>query len=274
MIFKNERAPNIKRLTTEAPRNEIDPGSPFDYRREITSIDKKEFLKEYEEALAAPHRAGDVLTIAVALKYLDIKTPPLSAEQRTRIESQLMNTLQAWETMQHHRSDIDNLSNAILYDRLLLTNLPANYEKIVTDLKEKYFNYTNLELSEVACLNILSGGMGSSLLEKQSTRIDDFSKRKFSNAGVSARFSFFYDLAMARLSGQQSLPQLDADDWRAIRSTMFEHARRNRSATHFFWARILAAKDVYVDDDGLHIIDEDHEPAASSERSVPPRKNI
>lgn len=271
MIFKNE-GPNVKRLTTEAQRNEIDPGSPFDYRREITKADKEMIQEDLREALAAPHRIGDYLSIAAAARYLGVAIPPLSEKNEVRILG-LLRHLIAEST---HKAEVDQrtfvtLSSAALYDSSLFDKLSRDHAETLAHLKSRYAA-APLDLTELAALNILKSGKG--LPPEEKGRVVTLHERKFSTLSDSAKWQAFYNLAKARIGGITELPHLDAEDWRAIRTHILSKARKERLPTHFLHARVLAAKDVYVDDGGLHIIDEDREPAASSERHMPARKHI
>ncbi len=270
MIFKSEGESNIKRLTTEAPRNEIDPGSPFDYRREITKAHKEMIQEDLRAALAAPHRIGDYLAIAAAARYLGVEIPPLSEKNEVRILERLAPIIR--ESAQWGATaEFDIISDAALYDRSLLDKLPRKCLDDLESLKNR-FTPVPLDLTELAALNILKSG--NDMPPRSKGMVTALNERKFSTLSDSARWLAFYNLARARIGGITELPHLDADDWRAIRTNILSKTQEEGLPTYFFHARVLAAKDVYVDDDGLHIIDEDHEPAASSERSVPPRKNI
>ncbi len=293
MIFKSEGEPKIQRMATaETPPVISDPGAPFDYRAEITNEDIARFQAEYASAERAFVEGTEnyvptnrFLDICAAMKQLDLVVPPLSTAAEKKVLTMLTHAL---KSVGIASDEIRLLINIQLYDPNLFNRLSwlarRNFETFFAYL-EKINSASGLNVGELAFLflarrsekAIIPDMLAEAIVNKRLIDLG-WGIKSPHNLG-----KFLRERAYARIIGITNVPPLRSEDWNVIRDAISstndpeekEHATQNR-AHMMLQTRIINAKEISIDENGLHIVDPDPEVVskAKSDTPLPARKNI
>jgi hypothetical protein len=288
MIFKSEE-PRIQRVAaTEFASESIDPGRPFDYRKEITNDDITRFQAERASAevdfISGPERydfTRRYLVISAAMKQLDLFVPPLSTLEhiQKRVLAMLTHTV---DSPVNAATELPILISTYLLDPSLFTTLEWSARR---DLKKCFKHFISNEsgheeLSKKTVLRLANYPGNIQLSHDVIEHLKTIKISALPIANVAAALEY---QAYARILDIRDLSPLDEDDWKNIRNALSALAKPGLElqgntqtlAQMMMHVRILNAKEISVDKDGLHIVDPDI--STSKIKSVAPapaRKNI
>ena len=269
MIFNREQ-PNIKTLAVETLQNIEDRSDkPFDYRKDISAQEKQKLL----ELLASDLHANiwdNYVGGAAALKYLQIPILPLSADKKEAlvgyIESRVRRDAAGTINPAFYR-------NIALYDRHLIDDLPH-------EVREQFNGYVRrLPMPTRTELQVYYAA-GKRILDPQSWHLPkDFHKRPVPPIEDHFSIDDLAELAHVKLCDSSLVREIEPHEWRRMREKMRKHINYEiytppQPAIVYFYARILAAKDITIDENGLHFIDRDSEPSIKSSVDRPMPKHL
>lgn len=276
--------------TPEATPVINDPDAPFDYRKEKTNETIAQFQAEYgsaEHAFVTGGEnyvlAGRFLNICAAVKQLGIAVPPLSNAAEKKILIMLNHAL---KSVAIAADEIRLLNNTYLYDPSLFTKLGwlarRNMQKFFAYLDAMNTN-SGLNAEELAFLFL---ARRSEIAVIPNTLVEDVTHKRLTDLGLGERSPyknryFLEDRANARIIGIANVPPLRSEDWDIVRDTISSaNSTEKKEATQhqaltLLYARIINAKAISIDEDGLHIVDHDTEKSKTrSDTPVPTRKHI
>lgn len=289
MIFKSEGEPIIQRMATpEASPNAIDLGRPFDYRTEVTNDDIVGFQHARATAELNFMIGGErydttqkFVSISAAMKQVGLFVPPVSKNIEKKLLVMITNAL---KTEANASLELSTLIGAFLWDPSLYAKLgwtaKRNLRKLIPNLAEDK-EATFPDQMDGLTLVALANYSGQKLISPQTVK--RFISIRFEGLHPDVVPARLAERAYARIIGVKDLRPLTAADWASIRTCLQSLAQSNAEqqdsrvlAEAIMHARIINAKEISIDENGLHIVDPDPEVASKARSDTPPpaRKHI
>lgn len=280
MIFRREE-PSVKRLTTEPLTQEsVDPNSMFEYRTEISSTQKRILIENRDGYLRNIDVSNFVRAAALAHHLGILATSGRNAFVEQRFDTNL-------HAFCHNPQTSSQFFEDIWYSILLYPELARRPEvkdripQVVQHLIHREGNVFPL-WSELLCARLLdpNATMPEMTPEKRATIEEQVislqDTENWDNAYLTE--NEFRDAALARLAGYEEVPQILNISPSRIRAHIFPTpdniAHVETFAELAFYARVLNAERVYIDQDGLHIVDPPLKATASAPKPPPTPKHL
>ncbi len=262
MIFKSEGEPNIKKITAET--QEVDRESkPLDYKTDIT---KEQIVSVQTVYFKDAVERGDWKNFAEygrLLQNLNIPIPSLTKADRNRIRTKMNQDLlrlphdvTAGDIFTHGK----RFSHLMQFDPAYLDLLHNDGRRRFSEIKAEWEKRPAIQVygwAFFAHAHVLNPHTSirppKDLIDALQDTGQDIMESKGNWVNVLHKIR---NLAEARMCGVE-IPSLNQEEWRMIREKAYE-AQRDATVHLFsfmFYARIINAESVTVDEQGLHIVD-------------------
>lgn len=275
MIFKNEGAPRIQRITSDVgPRNEADPGQPFEYRKELTESIKKKLYAALEGRSGNATTSSSYARLAGTMKAIGLPLPP-GTDANLLVMDRMSTLMDDWSLQ------FDSTTAMLKTFALLSTSEIVKHPNYPEFLKALQRKAENGSLSFDGCVLLRLLAPQTPRAQFSVRQLDNLQKMTPATAHRRARamLTAFEGIATAKMSGAFRGSPLNAEDWRSIRDFYDKCLKADNMvdvARIAFYSRVLNAADIRFDENGLHIIDPEIEATlpSSTYKTMPERRNI
>lgn len=285
MIFKNEAEPRIQKIAADTPVAEkIKPDMPFEYRLELTERDRT-LMRNDLNALATEQQIPIYIQLAAYMRYLEISLPKASEKLQQFIRDDVRRELHIWDGTDYSMGSTVMMT-AWLLDPQLIENLreengtgKSAITTITTNLQRRGEKTDSpLSWEELVCLKLAAPEYSpTKLLELRSEWLhQDYAELIDPDLYYNTQKwqKVFVECALARIAGVEDYPTLP---WSNVREHCLDQKMVSsliESAEAIFSARVLNADKVWVEEDGLYIVDPPLELTPKAATPLPQRKHL
>lgn len=285
MIFKNEGDVPIKKVASEGFSREALEGAPYDFRRELSERDKAAIHATLERHIRT-NKWHEFVRDGLAARHLGITVPVLSNNSREKFRKDAMNWVvspDGFEAFQQY-----HLMLLALFDRSIIdsfdSNIKAVFDREVAAIRTNDPRSADDYIYNEAATMIFAPDTYALPTDIREQLVQELPKRADIRLPEIVEFPEDLDTARGKLRDLALIRCIDPAIPIPLTSTHWERIRlltkaddgintisRAESAFH---ARIVAAKDVRIDKEGLHITDYERETPLPKSVSKPAPKHI